>query len=52
MVISKSKSGVSGGPNVNQYEFSTSTVCKKNCGNSITLKKINDIIKGRKSVIL
>ena len=56
MVIGKSKSGVSGRPSANQYEFSTSTVCKKycrkNCGNSITLKKINDIIKGGQSVIL
>ena len=28
MIIGKSKSGVSGGPSVNQYEFCTTTVCK------------------------
>lgn len=28
MVIDKSKSGVSGGPSINQYEFFTSTVYK------------------------
>ena len=28
MIIGKSKSDVSGGPSANQYEFSTSTICK------------------------
>ena len=36
------------GLNANQLEFANSIVCKKVCECRITLKRINDIVKGGK----
>ena len=52
MIIGKSKSGVSGEPSANQYEFSISTVCKniveKFVAITLFLKELMILLKGGK----